>query len=983
MNSLPTTIHVHSEEPQTSIDIARNQSFSTASIAGTKRSHSGDFLSPQIPSINQQPIRAAFGNNTAFKSPGFIRPSLSSTANTSHIIASRIRDVPDAVGISNDAISEYSQRQAVSSTPAPSQNPQLSLSHQTYGLPPQLVTNFASLGVNCIYPWQASCLLGRGHLTAEKNLVYSAPTGGGKSLVADVLMLKRVIDDPTKKAILVLPYVALVQEKLKWLRRVVEGVSKNIDTQSTADETSSAPQSQWRQPQSSIRVTGFFGGSKTRATWTDTDIAVCTIEKANSLVNTAIEECKINDLGVVVLDELHMLDDEHRGYLIEIMVTKLMLLQQDIQIVGMSATLSNTEILAKWLRANYYISKYRPIPIQEHLVYNNEIYPATSSKEFFRTATQLNKPDPSQQKSLACRIIDRSTYKELATPTANAMVSLALETAMSGYGALVFCGSRQACQNNAMLISDAMPDETTLDKDVLERRMDLIAGLQSLPCGIDPVFQKTVIKGVAFHHAGLTTEERDLIAEAYDKGTLQILVATCSLAAGINLPARRVILCGARMGRDLVGPAMLRQMRGRAGRKGKDEVGETYLLCQKDDLEAVAELLEAEMPAIASGLSPEKRGIKRALLEAFATRLVSSRETVNEYVMCTLLYQNMEAGELFSMVDSTLKELVDHGLVELKHDEFFEPTQLGQAVVASSLSPEDGIFIHDELKRAMESFVMDGEMHIFYMFAPIQNSAPTDIDWSIFRDQVNNLDESGIRALQLVGVKPGFVNKMAQSRTRIKDEALSRIYQRAYTAFQLRDLSNEVPISTIARKYNIPRGNVQTLTQICHGFAAGIVKFCQRMGWDMLAVVLDHMRDRLHAGARADLLEMAQVAYVKSRTARLLWENGFKTLRALAEADPKDLLPVLMMAQPRNIGLEGSQRISAKLLAKAEIIVGSANKIWGKLVQLFLLLSQQRLFFPRHPARKRWANVTKHIIVSLTVFFFYVTESQLQLEFEE
>lgn len=57
--------------------------------------------------------------------------------------------------------------------------------------------------------------------------------------------------------------------------------------------------------------------------------------------------------------------------------------------------------------------------------------------------------------------------------------------------------------------------------------------------------------------AGLTTEERDLIAEAYDKGILRVLIATCSLAAGINLPARRVILCGARMGRDLVGPAML------------------------------------------------------------------------------------------------------------------------------------------------------------------------------------------------------------------------------------------------------------------------------------------------------------------------------------------------------------------------------------------------------------------------------------------
>lgn len=58
------------------------------------------------------------------------------------------------------------------------------------------------------------------------------------------------------------------------------------------------------------------------------------------MVNAAIEEGKIDQLGIVVLDELHMLDDENRGYLMELMVTKLMSLQQDVRIVGMSATLS-------------------------------------------------------------------------------------------------------------------------------------------------------------------------------------------------------------------------------------------------------------------------------------------------------------------------------------------------------------------------------------------------------------------------------------------------------------------------------------------------------------------------------------------------------------------------------------------------------------------------------------------------------------------
>lgn len=64
----------------------------------------------------------------------------------------------------------------------------------------------------------------------------------------------------------------------------------------------------------------------------------------------------------------------------------------------------------------------------------------------------------------------------------------------------------------------------------------------------------------------------------------------------------------------------------------------------------------------------------------------------------------------------------------------------------------------------------------------------------------------------------------------------------------------------ISLKYAVPRGSVQNLAQTCHGFATGMIKFCERMGWRVLAAVLDHMLDRLRGGTRADLLEMAQVA---------------------------------------------------------------------------------------------------------------------------
>lgn len=244
---------------------------------------------------------------------------------------------------------EYSQRRVLSATPTIAHDPMLSLSHPCYGLPPQVVANLAGMGIKSIYPWQKQCLLGdsdgiagRGELLdGTRSLVYAAPTGGGKSLVADVMMLRRLLTSvdgeatqsmsmggpPARgpqnanrpKALLVLPFVALVQEKVRWLRRVVEGVTFHGDN---------------------LRVVGFFGGAKIRAAWADFDIGVATIEKANALINTAIDECTISDLKVVVLDELHMIDDAHRGYLLELLATKLLCLENHVQVVGMSATLN-------------------------------------------------------------------------------------------------------------------------------------------------------------------------------------------------------------------------------------------------------------------------------------------------------------------------------------------------------------------------------------------------------------------------------------------------------------------------------------------------------------------------------------------------------------------------------------------------------------------------------------------------------------------
>ncbi|KAL8777786.1 MAG: hypothetical protein Q9213_007710 [Squamulea squamosa] len=796
-----------------------------------------------------------------------------------------------------------SQKTQLPWNPTSSLNPLLNLSHSRYGLPEPLIQNLASLGIKYIYPWQSSCLLGRGLLTGEKNLVYTAPTGGGKSLVADVLMLKRILENPRNKAILVLPYVALVQEKVNWLRRAVDGVSKDIEVSSQISE---AKRRKWPASRS-VRVVGFFGGSKSRATWADVDIAVCTFEKANMLVNTAIEQCTIDDLGVVVLDELHMIDDDHRGYLMELLATKLLSLERSVQIVGMSATLPNTQLLAKWLDAKYYESKFKPIAVDEYLVCDNLIYPTSTSSAFFRAATQTCRTDSSQL-STPYRTIDASTHKELNSPVKNAVVALAVETASEGYGALIFCGSRQACQSTALLVSKAMPD---CDKAIMERRQDIIDDLRSTLVGLDAALEQTISRGVGFHHAGLASEKREILARAYDNRIISVVVATCSLAAGINLPARRVILQGVRMGYDPIGPAMLRQMRGRAGRKGKDEVGESFLCCQSNELDEVMQLLQADLPRVESSMKPEKRGIKRALLEVLTVRLATHKTAINEYIRRTLLYHSMDRGKLSRWVEDTLNDLQSVGQIQVDAIGSYEATPLARATVGSCMTPEDGVFVHDELQRALRAFVMDGELHVFYMFTPINIWGIGEINWRIFRDEIERLDESGMRVLEFVGISPAFVNRMANSGKQLPEDdeeqrRVARVYRRLYAAFQLRDLCNEVPIPSVARKFEIPRGLVQTLAQTCEGFAAGMIQFYDIMGWGMLKSVLEHMSDRLKAGARADLLDLARIPFVKSRTARVFWENGMRSLRTVAEAEAKDLVPLLLLVKGLVTAIEAS-----------------------------------------------------------------------------
>lgn len=152
----------------TSVDAAK-ANHTSLSLAGKKRTYD-DFQEKQRQS--DIPSLVDITNTESFR-----RPILSQDTSLARLEAGKVQDIVDREKTA------YSQRRGLALTPTRTANPLLDLSHSVYGLPKQLVENFASVGIKSIYPWQSECLLRSGALAGEKNLVYTAPTGGGKSLV--------------------------------------------------------------------------------------------------------------------------------------------------------------------------------------------------------------------------------------------------------------------------------------------------------------------------------------------------------------------------------------------------------------------------------------------------------------------------------------------------------------------------------------------------------------------------------------------------------------------------------------------------------------------------------------------------------------------------------------------------------------------------------------------------------------------------------
>ncbi|TRY99611.1 hypothetical protein DNTS_004811 [Danionella cerebrum] len=751
-----------------------------------------------------------------------------------------------------------------------------------WGLPKHVLEKYQSLGVHRMFDWQAECLT-LGKVLEGQNLVYSAPTSAGKTLVSELLILKRVLET-RKKAMFILPFVSVAREKMFYLQNVFQDAG--------------------------IRVEGYMGSTSAAGGFSALDIAICTIEKANGLINRLIEENKLDLLGIVVVDELHMLGDSGRGYLLELLLTKIQYVAQKnaernssqrtsagVQIVGMSATLPNLDLLARWLNAELYSTSYRPVPLMELVKIGTKILDDSMNLVLqFKPALQVKGDD-------------------------DHIVSLCFETVQGGHSALLFCPSKNWCEKLADSIgrefynlhhkelqSGSGIQSISLNQEGL---MDVLAQLKRTPAGLDQVLQRTVPWGVAFHHAGLTFDERDILEGAFRQGFIRVLAATSTLSSGVNLPARRVIIRTPVFNGHLLDILTYKQMVGRAGRKGVDTMGESVLVCKETEYAKGMSLIQGTLKPINSCLVKRDgdgvtTSMLRAILEIIVGGVASSPQDVKTYASCTLLAASL-GGESETQskgaIEACTEWLMDNEFILIQREgngERYCPTHLGSATLSSSLSPPEALAIFADLQRAMKGFVLENDLHILYQVTPLYVDWTT-IDWYQFFCLWEQLPSAMKRVAEMVGIQEGFLARSVGGKLIAKTEKQRRqmaIHKRFFTTLVLLDLVSEEPLGAVAKKYGCSRGQLQSLQQSASTYAGMVTVFCNRLGWHNLELLLSQFQSRLSFGVQRELCDLVRISLLNAQRARTLFLSGFVTVAELARADIAEVEKALRKAVP-------------------------------------------------------------------------------------
>ncbi len=335
---------------------------------------------------------------------------------------------------------------------------------------PRFVSFLKNQGIETLYPPQAECIE-KGLLNGQ-NMVVAIPTASGKTLIAMLAVFARLMKEGGK-AVYLAPLRALASEKYEEFSEAAEALG--------------------------LRVAIASGDYESGIDWLGSrDVIIATNEKFDSIIRH--QATWLNEITVIVSDEVHLINDTHRGPVLEVVLSQVRQKLPNCQVLALSATIRNAEEIAEWLDAQLVLSDWRPVQLKEGVWVAGDVFWA-----------------------------DR-TVEEIGSPSEkHGFVPLAIDAVQKGGQCLVFASTRSSVVQTARKIASYYSRLLTSEEKQSLKQLATRILRTGERTQLSQDLANVVERGVAFHHAGLLNAHRKIIERAFRSGILKIITASPTL----------------------------------------------------------------------------------------------------------------------------------------------------------------------------------------------------------------------------------------------------------------------------------------------------------------------------------------------------------------------------------------------------------------------------------------------------------------------
>jgi helicase len=697
-------------------------------------------------------------------------------------------------------------------------------------LPESAIEFLKSQGFEKLYPPQADSV--KSGLLDGKSILVSSPTASGKTLIAMLAMMS-YLSKNKGKVIYLSPLRALAAEKFTEFKKL-EKISLGNKVKVAIS-------------------TGDFENIEKNLE--KSNVLILTNEKMDSIIRHGTEW--VDEIGLVISDEVHLIGDESRGPTLEMILTQLKLLETKPQIVGLSATITNSDEIADWLDCKLVQNDWRPVPLSEGVCDEGQV--TMSDGKTFEVERSL-----------------------MGTP-----IDLGVQSVKEGGQSLVFAETRTRSKSLATKAADTISKilekkeitqlEKTSKKLLSENEhTELVKTLATL-----------VKKGVAFHHAGLNQKCRETIESEFRKGTIKLLSSTPTLAAGVNLPARRVVISNVNRYNAKVGanrPISIleyKQLCGRAGRPQYDDFGESIIVGNGNTDDLIEYYINGEPEPIESKITDDK-SLRTHILSVIVTHPGIKKEEILEFFLQTLGGLQSRKPTIKFAIDISLRFLSSKFLI-IKKGERYAATEFGKKTSMLYIDPLTATYFRDSIENVSEE-----RKHTFGFLHLITNSEEFFPKFS--------LRQKDYETASLM-----IENNSSQLLEPISEYDCSR------SLLALQSWITESTELSLSDSLGIESGDMHRMTENANWLSYCLREISKHVERADLLEELGDLRNRVIYGIREELLDLVRVKGIGRVRARILFKHGIKNLDDLRK------IPVNKLAEIDKIGSTIADNIKAEL----------------------------------------------------------------------